>query len=98
MESCCNQKSDKQIKIYFIFEILQSDALMTALHTLEILPSSFTWNAFPTFLKEIPYAEHLAAFPSLCGLTHPKPSKLGGHLGSVEGRASDAALHHSPSW
>jgi hypothetical protein len=43
------------------------------------LSTSFTWNAFSTVLKELPhYAEHLlAAFPSLCGPTHPKPSRLG---------------------
>ena len=55
MESCSNQKSVKQIKIYFIFEILQSSdlfALMTALHTLGILSTSFMRNAFPTVLKE----------------------------------------------
>ena len=45
MESCSNQKSVKQI--------LQS--MMTALHTLGILSTSFTWNAFPTTLKEFPH-------------------------------------------
>jgi hypothetical protein len=28
---------------------------MTALHTLGILSTSFTWNAFPTVLKEFPH-------------------------------------------
>jgi hypothetical protein len=78
-----NQKSVKQIKIYFLFEILQSSqppfALMTALHTLNILSTSFTWNAFPNSLEGVPtYAEHLLAFfPSICCPTHPKPSQLG---------------------
>ena len=30
-------------------------ALMTALHNLGILSTSFTWNAFPTVLKEFPH-------------------------------------------
>jgi hypothetical protein len=48
---------------------------MTALHTLSILSTSFTSNAFPTVLNEFPHLliTLLAAFPSLCGLTHPKP-------------------------
>ena len=28
---------------------------MTALHTLDILSTSFTWNAFPTVLKQFPH-------------------------------------------
>jgi hypothetical protein len=50
---------------------------MTALHTLGILSTSFTWNAFPTVLKEFPHmlSDLLAAFPSLCGATHPKQSQ-----------------------
>ena len=40
----------------------------------------------------------LAAFPSLCGPTHPKPSQLGLGRMIVEARSSDAALHHSPPW
>ena len=70
MESRSNQTSVKQIQIYFRF------ALMTALHTLGILSTSFTWKTFPT-LEGVPtYAEHLlAAFRSLCGPTHPKPSE-----------------------
>ena len=57
MESCINQKSVKQITIYFIFEILQiaTFALMTAFHTRGFLSTSFTWKAFPTVLKEFPH-------------------------------------------
>ena len=51
MDSCSNQKSVKQSKIYFIFEI----AFMIASHTLGILSTSFTWNDFPTILKEFPH-------------------------------------------
>ena len=69
---------------------------MTALHTLGILSTSFTWNAFPTVLKEFPHM--LSTFPSLCGPTHPKPSQLGWDCVFVEARSSDAALHRSPSW
>ena len=55
--------------------VFNSCLLMTALHTLGILSTSFTWNDFSNSLEEVPtYAEHLlAAFPSLCGPTHPKP-------------------------
>jgi hypothetical protein len=62
---------------------------MTTLHTLGILSTSFTWNTFPTVLKEFPHAEH---FPSLCGTTHPKPSQLGCGRVIVETSSSDAAL------
>ena len=53
---------------------------------------------FPNSLERVPtYAEHLlAAYPSLCGPTHPKPSQLGWGWVIVEARSSDAALHHSP--
>jgi hypothetical protein len=40
----------------------------------------------------------LAAFLSLCGPPHPKPSRLGWACVIMEARWSDAALHHSPSW
>ena len=71
---------------------------MTALHTLGILSTSFMRNAFPTEGVST-YAERLlAAFPSLCSLTHAKPSQLGWGWVIVEARSSDAALHHSPSW
>jgi hypothetical protein len=43
MESFSNQQSVKPF------------ALMTALHTLGILSTRFTWNAFPTVLKEFPH-------------------------------------------
>ena len=60
---------------------------MTAFHILDILSTSFTWNAFL-----------LATFPSLYGPTHPKPSQLGWGQVIVEARSSDAALHHAPPW
>ena len=54
-------------------------------------------ECFSNLLEGIPtYAEHLlAAFPSLCGPTHPKPSQLGWGRVIVEARSFDAALHHS---
>ena len=70
-----------------VFLVLFHVRLFIKLH-LECFPKSLEW--VPTS------AEHLlAAFPSLCGPTHPKLSKLG--LGRVI-VWSDAALHHSPSW
>ena len=63
---------------------------MTALHTLGILSTSFTWIAFPTVLKEFPYMlSTYGCFPSLCGPTHPKPSQLGWGRLIVEARSSD---------
>ena len=55
---------------------------MTALHTL----GKLHLECFSNSLERVPtYAEHfLAAFPSLCSPTHPKPSQMGlwrpGHL------------------
>jgi hypothetical protein len=51
MESCSNQKSVKQNKIYFIFEILQShpcldDNFAHSWHSLKQIHEVVTWNAF----------------------------------------------------
>ena len=51
MESCSNQKSVKQIKIYFIFEILKIasiclDSFAHSWHSLNQLHEVVTWNAF----------------------------------------------------
>jgi hypothetical protein len=91
------KKTVKQIQIYFRFFKVATLCLMTALHTLFILSTIFMRNAFS--LELVPtYAEHLlAAFPSLCSPTHPKPSTLGWGRVIVEARSSDAALHH-PHW
>ena len=55
---------------------------------------------FSNSLEGVPtYAEYLlAAFPSLCGPTHPKPSQLSLGWLIVVARSSDAALHHYPYW
>ena len=81
MVSCSNQKGDKQIKIYFIFDILQiatlclDDSFAHSWHSLNQLQLECFYNS----LEGVPtYDEHLlAAFPSLCIPTHPKPSQLG---------------------
>ena len=75
MESCSNQKSVKQIKMYLIFEILQiatlclDDIFAHSWHSLNQLHL----ECFSNRLEGVPtYAEHLlAAFPSLCR-THAK--------------------------
>ena len=75
-----NQKSVKQIRIYFIFEILQitilclDDSFAHSWHSLNQL----RLVCFSNSLERIStYAEHLlAAFSLLCGPTHPKPSQL----------------------
>ena len=41
------------IKIYFKF--FKVPFVLTALHTLGILSTSFTWNTFPTVFKEFPH-------------------------------------------
>jgi hypothetical protein len=52
MESCRKQKSVKQIKIYFIFEILQiatlcfDDSFAHSWHSLNQLHEVVIWNAF----------------------------------------------------
>ena len=38
---------------------------MTALHTLGILSTSFTWNAFPTVLKDFPHMIHAVSSEQL---------------------------------
>ena len=74
---------------------------MTALNTLRILSTSFTWKEwFSNDLEGVPtYAGHLlAAFPSLCGPTHPKPSQFGWGRGILEDTSTAAAPNHFPSW
>jgi hypothetical protein len=72
-------KKRKQIKIYFrFFEVATrylNDSFAHSWHSLNQL--HLEW--FSNRLEGVPtYAEHLlAAFPSLCGPTHPKPSQLG---------------------
>ena len=74
MESCSNQKSVKQIKIYFRFFKVATYALMTALHSLNQL----YLECFSNRLEGVPrYAEHLFAdLLSLCSPSHLKPSQL----------------------
>ena len=80
MVLCSIQKSVKQIKIYYIFEILQIARLCLdasfahSWHSLNQLHLEFISNS----LEGVPpYAENfLADFPSFCSLTHPKPSQF----------------------
>ena len=98
MGSCSNQKVSNKSKyiLYLRFFI----ALMIALHTLGILLASFTWNAFPTVLKEFPHMLSTCWLIFLQSAVQLIPK----HLNwvevrvIVEARSSDAALHHSPSW
>ena len=102
MELCSNQIIVKQIKIYFVFQILESS------HTLPWWQLCTLWHSlhqlqevcFTNSLEGVPtYAEHLlAAFSSLSDPTYPKPFQLGWSQVIVEARSSDAALHHSLSW
>ena len=102
MESCSNQKSVQQIKMYFRFVKVTThcldDSFAHSWHSLNLLHL----ECFSKSLEGVTtYAEHLlATFPSLCGHTHPKPPQLGWGRVIVEARSSDAALshHHSPSW
>ena len=77
MEPCSNQKSVKQIQIYLYFRFFKvanlclDDSFAHTWHSLNQLHlECFSNSLVPTF------AEHLmAAFPSLWGPTHPKPSQ-----------------------
>ena len=79
MESCSNQKSGKHLKIYLRFFKVATrcleDSFAHSWHSLNQLHLEYFSNS----LEGVPtYAEHfLAAFPSLCGPTHPEPSQLG---------------------
>ena len=78
MESRSNQKSVKQMKIYFRFfkvaTLCLDESFAHSWHSL----NQVQLECFSNSLEGAPtYAEHLAAFPSLCSTTHPKPSQLG---------------------
>jgi hypothetical protein len=75
IESCSNQKSVQQIKIYLIATLCLYDSFAHSWHSLNQLHLEYFFYS----LEGVPtYAEHLlAAYPSLCGTTHPKPSQLG---------------------
>ena len=79
MESWSNQKSVKQIKIYFRFFKIATlclyDSFAHSWHSLNQLHL----ECFSNSLEGVPtYAENLlTSFPSLCGPIHPKPSQLG---------------------
>ena len=76
MESCSNQKSVKQIKIYFRFfkgaTLCLDDSFAHTWHYLNQLHlESNSLEGVCTYAEQL-----LSAFPSLCGPTHPKPSQL----------------------
>ena len=78
MESCSNQTSVKQMKIYFIFfkvaTLSLDDSFAHSWHSLNQLNLECFSNSLEGVLT---YAEHLlAAFPSHCCTTHPKQSQL----------------------
>jgi hypothetical protein len=76
MKSCNNQRNVKQIKVYFRFFKVANLCLDDSFaHSLNQLHE----ECFSNILEGIStYAEQLlAAFPSLCGPTHQKPSQLG---------------------
>jgi hypothetical protein len=74
-------------------------ALITALHTLCILSSSFTCNAFAMVLKDFPHANHLLAAFSFNLLANSSQTiSIGLRSVIVEAMSSDAAFHHSSSW
>ena len=54
--------------------------LMTALHTLGILSTSFTWNAFPTVLKKFPHKQSTWCML----LLHSAVQLIQNHLNCVE--------------
>ena len=66
-KKCSNQKGVKQIKIYFIFEILQiailclDDSFAHTWHSLNQLNELVTWNAFQ--LTDVP------CYKLICGIS-----------------------------
>ena len=92
MESCSNQKSVKHLKIYFIFEIVQSSNPLPWWQLCTNL--AFSQPVSPGMLfqqlwRSSTYAEHW---------TPPKPSQLGWGQVIVNTRSSHTPLHHTPSW
>ena len=79
MELCSNQKCVKQIKIYFRFfkvaTLCLDNIFAHCWHSLNQLHE----ECFSNSLEGVPTNAEplLAAFPSLCGSTHPKPSQMG---------------------
>ena len=94
------KKSFKQIRIYLRFFKVATLCLDDSFA--HVLSTSFTWNAFPTVLKEFPH------MLSTCWLLflHSAIKLIPNHLNWVEigwlwrpGPCStDAALHHTHSW
>jgi hypothetical protein len=88
LESCSNQN---KCYLWFFKEatLCQKCAMLSSRHSFNQLHLE-CFNS----PEEVPtYAEHLlAAFPSLCGPTHPKPSHLGWSWVIVEARSS---MQHS---
>ena len=81
MESYSNQKIVKQTKYIVYLKFFKVDTLCledSFAHSWHSL-NQIHMECFSNSLEGIPtYAEHLlAACPSLCGPTHPKPSHLG---------------------
>ena len=72
MESCSNQKSVKQIIVFKVATLCLDGSFAHSWHCLNQLHL----ECFSNSLEGVPtYAEQLlAAFPSLCDSTHPKPS------------------------
>lgn len=67
--------------------------MLTALHTQDILSTSFSWDGFPTFQKE--FLEVLNQH--FCLPTNPKPSQLG--LGQMMWRPGHLTQHSiTPGW
>ena len=82
MESCSKQKS---VNIYFFLStICIDDSFAHSWQSLNQLHLECFYNS----LEGVPtYAEHLlAAFPSLCGPSNPKPSQKGLRSGDCVGQ------------
>ena len=80
MESCSNQKSNTSkyilyLRFFKVATLCLDDNFAYSWHSLNQLHL----ECFSNSLEGVPtYAEHLlAAFPSLCGPAHPKPSQYG---------------------
>ena len=87
-------KSISYFRLFYVATLCLDDSFAHSWHSLNQLHEEL----FSKSLEGVPTcAEHLlAAFPSLCSPTHPKPPGMVWGQVIVEARSSDAALHHSP--
>ena len=69
---------------------------MTTLHTLGILSTSFTWDVFPTVLKEFPHMLSTCWLLFLHSAVQLIPNQLNGSIGQIAVTQPGGVLGHCP--